>query len=194
MKVFQIFAMKTSLLFCLFCVSVTAFGQTSANRETFWKYLAKNMRFPAEARDNCVQQGTLVRFTVNAKGKIDTAYVSPNTHPALAAEINRVFKNTPPFLLTRSVATGSIVRGKRYAMPVRFRLEDYDCQPEPKENKLFDKTYLQGKKKLKGYVMLSAFVITAYRAPSCVLIRADYSPAIPLPRVEIKPVPLQSPK
>ena len=185
--------MKTSLLFCLFCVSVTAFGQTSANRRAFAKYLAKNMRYPAEARNNCVRQGTLVRFTVNGKGKIDTAHVSPNTHPALAAEINRVFKNTPPFLLTKP-AHGTVTRGRRYAIPVRFRLEDYDCQTEPDENSRFDRTYIRGKMKLKNHVMLTPLTISAYRTPSCVLIRADHSPAVPLPKVEIKPVPLQSPK
>lgn len=82
-------------------------------------YLNQNIRYPAEAQENCVQGRVVVSFVVEKDGHISDVTVLRSVDPSLDKEAVRVVKNMPRW--TPGKQGGEPVR-VRYNVPVSFRL------------------------------------------------------------------------
>ena len=82
-------------------------------------YLNQNIRYPAEAQENCVQGRVVVSFVVGKDGHISDVTVLRSVDPSLDKEAIRVVKNMPRW--TPGKQGGEPVR-VRYNVPVSFRL------------------------------------------------------------------------
>lgn len=82
-------------------------------------YLNQNIRYPAEAQENCVQGRVVVSFVVGKDGHISDVTVLRSVDPSLDKEAVRVIRNMPRW--TPGKQGGEPVR-VRYNVPVSFRL------------------------------------------------------------------------
>ena len=82
-------------------------------------YLNQNIRYPAEAQENCVQGRVVVSFVVEKDGHISDVTVLRSVDPSLDKEAIRVVRNMPRW--TPGKQGGEPVR-VRYHVPVSFRL------------------------------------------------------------------------
>lgn len=82
-------------------------------------YLNQNIRYPAEAQENCVQGRVVVSFVVGKDGHISDVTVLRSVDPSLDKEAVRVIRNMPRW--TPGKQGGEPVR-VRYTVPVSFRL------------------------------------------------------------------------
>lgn len=82
-------------------------------------YLNQNIRYPAEAQDNCVQGRVVVSFVVGKDGHISDVTVVRSVDPLLDKEAVRVIRNMPRW--TPGKQGGELVK-VRYNVPVSFRL------------------------------------------------------------------------
>lgn len=82
-------------------------------------YLNQNIRYPAEAQENCVQGRVVVSFVVGKDGHISDVTVLRSVDPSLDKEAIRVIRNMPRW--TPGKQRGEPVR-VRYNVPVSFRL------------------------------------------------------------------------
>lgn len=82
-------------------------------------YLNQNIRYPAEAQDNCVQGRVVVSFVVGKDGHISDVTVLRSVDPSLDKEAVRVIRNMPRW--TPGKQGGEPVK-VRYNVPVSFRL------------------------------------------------------------------------
>lgn len=82
-------------------------------------YLNQNIRYPAEAQENCVQGRVVVSFVVGKDGHISDVTVLRSVDPSLDKEAIRVIRNMPRW--TPGKQEGEPVR-VRYNVPVSFRL------------------------------------------------------------------------
>lgn len=82
-------------------------------------YLNQNIRYPAEAQENCVQGRVVVSFVVGKDGHISDVTVLRSVEPSLDKEAVRVVRNMPRW--TPGKQGGEPVR-VRYRVPVSFRL------------------------------------------------------------------------
>lgn len=82
-------------------------------------YLNQNIRYPAEAQENCVQGRVVVSFVVGKDGHISDVTVLRSVDPSLDKEAIRVVRNMPRW--TPGKQRGEPVR-VRYNVPVSFRL------------------------------------------------------------------------
>lgn len=82
-------------------------------------YLNQNIRYPAEAQENCVQGRVVVSFVVGKDGHISDVTVLRSVDPSLDKEAIRVIRNMPRW--TPGKQGGEPVR-VRYNVPVSFRL------------------------------------------------------------------------
>lgn len=82
-------------------------------------YLNQNIRYPAEAQENCVQGRVVVSFVVEKDGHISDVTVLRSVEPSLDKEAVRVVKNMPRW--TPGKQGGEPVR-VRFTVPVSFRL------------------------------------------------------------------------
>ena len=83
-------------------------------------YLKKNVTYPKECEETCVQGRVIITFIVGKNGSITKAKVVKSVHPALDKEALRVVKNMPYWIPGRQ--NGRKVRVK-YAIPITFRLD-----------------------------------------------------------------------
>lgn len=81
-------------------------------------YLNQNIRYPAEAQENCVQGRVVVSFVVEKDGHISDVTVLRSVDPSLDKEAIRVIRNMPRWTPGRQA--GELVR-VRYNVPVSFR-------------------------------------------------------------------------
>ena len=86
-----------------------------------YKWLADNIRYPAEAIADGAQGRVVVGFTVTRTGAIENVHVLRGRHPALDKEAIRVVKAMPEWNPGRN--NGQLVNVS-YALPVTFRLPD----------------------------------------------------------------------
>ena len=90
------------------------------------RFLAKNIRYPAEAQKAKIEGRVIVRFVVNRDGKVSDAEVVRGVSPDLDAEALRVVSMMPEWIPGKQ-------RGKavdvKFTMPIMFRLST----PAPKE-------------------------------------------------------------
>ncbi len=82
-------------------------------------YLNQNIRYPAEAQENCVQGRVVVSFVVGKDGHISDVTVLRSVDPSLDKEAIRVVRNMPRW--SPGKQGGEPVR-VRYNVPVSFRL------------------------------------------------------------------------
>lgn len=82
-------------------------------------YLNQNIRYPAEAQENCVQGRVVVSFVVGKDGHISDVTVLRSVDPSLDKEAVRVIRNMPRW--TPGKQGGEPVK-VRYNVPVSFRL------------------------------------------------------------------------
>lgn len=82
-------------------------------------YLNQNIRYPAEAQENCVQGRVVVSFVVEKDGHISDVTVLRSVDPSLDKEAVRVIRNMPRW--SPGKQGGEPVR-VRYNVPVSFRL------------------------------------------------------------------------
>ena len=82
-------------------------------------YLNQNIRYPAEAQENCVQGRVVVSFVVGKDGHISDVTVLRSVDPSLDKEAVRVIRNMPRW--TPGKQGGEPVR-VRFTVPVSFRL------------------------------------------------------------------------
>lgn len=82
-------------------------------------YLNQNIRYPAEAQENCVQGRVVVSLVVEKDGHISDVTVLRSVDPSLDKEAVRVVRNMPRW--TPGKQGGEPVR-VRYNVPVSFRL------------------------------------------------------------------------
>lgn len=84
------------------------------------KYLAQNVKYPAEAMKKRIQGSVRIGFTVNPDGSIVNAKVERKVHSLLDNEALRVVKSMPKWIPGR--IDGNPVPVKMY-IPVNFRLK-----------------------------------------------------------------------
>jgi len=91
-----------------------------------WQFLAKNMRYPNEARENCITGVVIVKFVLDTIGNLDSINVDHSIHPLLDKEAIRVVK----------MMSGKWVPGKindkpvrvKLTLPMKFSIQNYGCQ------------------------------------------------------------------
>ena len=85
-----------------------------------FNFLAKNIRYPAEAENAGTQGRVIVTFVVGKDGSINDARVVKSVDPLLDAEALRVINAMPNW--TPGTQSGKAVNVK-YTVPISFRLE-----------------------------------------------------------------------
>jgi len=86
-----------------------------------FEYLAKNVRYPADAEKAGVQGRVVTTFVVEKDGSIAGAAVVKSIHPSLDAEALRVVSAMLNWIPGKQ--DGEAVRVK-YVVPITFRLQD----------------------------------------------------------------------
>ena len=81
------------------------------------EYLMKNIRYPKEAEDVCVQGRVIVQFVVDKDGTIKDAHIVKSVYPALDEEALRVVNSMPKWIPGKQ--NGEAVSVK-YTIPVSF--------------------------------------------------------------------------
>ena len=85
----------------------------------FMKWIAKNMKYPAEAQKEKQQGRVIVSFMVEKDGSITNAKIEQSVSPTLDAEALRLVKAMPAW--TPAEAKGEAVRSY-YSLPFMFNL------------------------------------------------------------------------
>ena len=91
------------------------------------EYLSKNVKYPKEAEDKCLQGRVIVTFVVEKDGSISNAKVVKSVDPALDAEALRVINSMPKW--TPGKQNGEAIRVK-YTVPMSFHLDGKDTKEE----------------------------------------------------------------
>jgi len=84
------------------------------------QYLRRNIKYPAECREDSIQGRIMVSFIVDKEGFIKDAQVVQSVHPLLDAEALRVVEGMPQW--TPGKQNGQPVR-VQYTIPINFRLD-----------------------------------------------------------------------
>jgi TonB family protein len=82
-------------------------------------YLARNIRYPADAKKNLLEGRVILQFIVDEKGRLSDVKVARSVEPSLDAEAVRVVKAMPRW--NPGTQQGKAVK-VRYTLPVTFRL------------------------------------------------------------------------
>ena len=84
------------------------------------KFISRNVKYPAEARDKHVQGRVILTFIVEKDGSISNVRVARPVDPSLNAEAIRVVQSMPKWEPAKQ--RGQAVR-VRYTVPIQFRLQ-----------------------------------------------------------------------
>jgi protein TonB len=84
------------------------------------KYLAENIKYPAEAQNNGIQGRVVVSFVVERDGSLSDFQIVRSVDPSIDEEAIRVAKAMPRWIPGRQ--NGSTTRVK-YNVPVSFRIQ-----------------------------------------------------------------------
>ena len=102
-------------------------------REAEMKFLAENMRYPQEAREQGIEGKVVVKFTLSDEtGEVQNPRVVRSVHPALDAEALRLVKAMPRWTVAKDPDKGKL-KSVEIEMPIEFKL---DGQPL---SKVYDK-------------------------------------------------------
>lgn len=105
-----------------------------------FNFIAKNILYPAEARNNNIQGTVVLTFVVNKDGKITDITIMKDIGGGCGAEAARVVAMMPDW------KPGMTVLGPvkvRYTLPVKFRLEGGKSEKK-KKKKMRDRDTLFG--------------------------------------------------
>ena len=83
-------------------------------------YLARNIRYPANAKNDLIEGRVILQFIVDKKGRLSDVKVARSVEPYLDAEAVRVVKSMPRW--NPGMQNGKAVK-VRYTLPVTFRLQ-----------------------------------------------------------------------
>ena len=83
-------------------------------------YLARNIRYPANAKNDLIEGRVILQFIVDKKGRLSDIKVVKSVEPYLDAEAVRVVKSMPRW--NPGMQNGKAVK-VRYTLPVTFRLQ-----------------------------------------------------------------------
>ena len=83
-------------------------------------YLAKNMVYPEDAKQEGISGKVIVKFIVRASGTIDSAYIARGIYPSIDKEALRLVRAMPPW--EPGIQNGKPV-DVNYTMPIIFKLE-----------------------------------------------------------------------
>lgn len=103
------------------------------------QYLAKNIRYPANAQKNGIQGRVTVKFVVNKDGSLSDVGIIRGVNPELDAEAIRVISAMPKW--KPGMQKGKPVR-VRFTVPVMFKLTD--AQKEYKTIQKFEEVVVVG--------------------------------------------------
>ena len=95
-----------------------------------FQFLAKNIKYPAEAEKAGIQGRVILTFVVEKDGTISEPTVVKSVDPVLDAEAVRVISAMPNWVPGRQ--NGEVVRVK-YAVPVTFALQKASSTPQTVE-------------------------------------------------------------
>ena len=89
-------------------------------QQKMFEYLANNIRYNREARENSIQGTVYIGFVVSKTGEIENVRITRSVHPLLDDEAMRIVKSMPKWKAGKK--EGEPVR-VRYILPILFRLE-----------------------------------------------------------------------
>jgi TonB family protein len=84
------------------------------------KFVRENIRYPEQAKKEGIQGRVVVKFVVNAEGKVEDVVVLKKVHPLLDAEAVRVTLSLPTFIPGKQ---SGVPRPVYYNMPITFMLD-----------------------------------------------------------------------
>jgi protein TonB len=102
-------------------VNVDEMPVFTGGAEGLLNYIAKNTKYPEEAKAKGIQGKVIVRFVVEKDGTVSTASIVKGAEATLDAEAVRVVSTLPKFETPAKVA-GSPVR-VHYMVPISFNLK-----------------------------------------------------------------------
>lgn len=91
--------------------------------EALMKFIASNVKYPAEAQKANAQGNVIVTFVVNRSGKVERAKVVRGVHPALDAEAMRVIGLLPLQPAWKAGKQRGVAVDVAYTMPIEFKLQ-----------------------------------------------------------------------
>jgi periplasmic protein TonB len=94
--------------------------QFGSGEKELLEYLAKNIKYPAIARENGIQGTVVIQFVVDKNGKVTEPTVVRELGGGCDEEALRVIRNMPNWIPGKQ--QGKPVK-VRYTLPVRFKLE-----------------------------------------------------------------------
>jgi TonB family protein len=97
--------------------------------QALMKYLAENIHYPANARENNIQGTVVLTFIVEKNGSISNVQITKDPGAGCGAEAARVVSAMPRWI--PGEANGNTVRVK-FTLPIRFKLEDSEPTAAPK--------------------------------------------------------------
>jgi protein TonB len=89
--------------------------------EKLYRYLGRNLRYPATAKENNVQGKVFVTFVVEKDGSLTDIKISKSLSPETDAEAIRLMQASPKW--NPGIQNGRAVR-TQYTLPVVFALAD----------------------------------------------------------------------
>ncbi len=95
--------------------------------EGLLEFMRKNIKYPADAREQNIVGRVLVAFIINKDGLIQEPEVVKSVHPSLDAEAVRLISSMPNW--KPGIQRGKPVR-TRYTLPVNFRLHSVETTLE----------------------------------------------------------------
>ncbi len=101
-------------------VVVEQMADFPGGKDALMKFIAMNIKYPAEAQKVNVQGKVFVTFVVNSNGKVENAKVIRGVHPALDAEAIRVVNSMPDWKPGKQRGTAVDIA---YTMPIEFKLQ-----------------------------------------------------------------------
>jgi|WetSurMetagenome_2_1015567.scaffolds.fasta_scaffold00097_37 TonB family protein len=88
--------------------------------EALWKFIAENLEYPYEAKENGIQGKVIVRFCINKDGMVGQISISKGVEASLNAEAYRVVSILPAFKPGKQKGEPVNVW---YSLPITFQLK-----------------------------------------------------------------------
>ncbi|MBQ9672725.1 MAG: energy transducer TonB [Prevotella sp.] len=89
-------------------------------QEALMKFIADNVKYPAECEEKSIEGRVLVRFVIDEQGNVTNPIVVKSVDPLLDAEALRVIKLMPKWAPGQN--EGKVV-AVNYTVPFTFRLQ-----------------------------------------------------------------------
>lgn len=106
-------------------IDVEENAQFPGGEQECFKFLAANVRYPAECQEQGIQGRVLVSFVVNTDGSIEEIKAMRSPDPALSKEAERVVGLMPKW---KPAMQGDKAVRSRFYLPIMFRLKGDETQ------------------------------------------------------------------